>query len=242
MSVAERIIIALDCPKTEALRLAHQLQGDASWLKVGMTLYYAEGPSIVQELKNMGYRIFVDLKLHDIPHQVQGAAASIIVAGADMLTVHASGGLVMMQAAVEGAERAYELRADTDDKPILLAITVLTSMDETTLEQVGVRGTVAGQVSSLALLAMQAGVNGVVASPQEAKTLRRLLGTQAVIVTPGVRPIGSSMNDQSRVATPAQAIDDGASFLVIGRPITGADEPKLAFKAIVDEIGRLTNA
>ena len=238
MSIEERIIVALDCPKDKALSLARELKGNAVWLKVGMTLYYAEGPSIVKELKGMGYKVFVDLKFFDIPNQVRGAAASVVDAGADMLTVHGLGGLPMMHAAAEGVRQAYERRVEKGSKPLALAITVVTSMDGETLLQVGVERTVTEQVNSLALLAMQAGLDGVVASPLEAKCLRGLLEENTTIVTPGVRPTGSSQDDQSRFATPAQAILDGASHLVIGRPITEAKSPIEAFRSIVDEIRR----
>ena len=248
MNAAEKIIVALDCHEDEALALAQQLQGRASWLKVGMTLYYAAGPSIVGALKAMGYKVFVDLKLHDIPHQVRGAAASAVAAGADMLTVHASGGIAMMQAAAEGAGLAFEQRKQQLDgnsqqsccgaRPILLAVTVLTSMDAASLHEVGIAREMQEQINSLAQLTAQAGLDGVVASPLEAAQLRKLLGENFAIVTPGVRSASSSTDDQSRTATPAQAIHDGASYLVIGRPITGAKDPRAAFDAIVDEIRR----
>lgn len=253
MSDSDRVIVALDCPLEEARTLARRLKGHARWLKVGMTLYYATGPAIVQEFKEMGYKVFVDLKLYDIPHQVRGAAASLVHAGADMFTIHGSGGLAMLQAAAEGVEEAFaerckeyqerledgssDLPADTASgipkKPITLAITILTSMDEDVLEQVGVTRPLSEQVTALAKLAQEAGLSGVVASPQEAEALRELLGPEAVIVTPGVRPAGASVNDQSRTATPEQAIAAGASHLVIGRPITAAPGPLAAFTDIV---------
>jgi orotidine-5'-phosphate decarboxylase len=232
MSNAERIIVALDCTPQEARTLANQLQGHAHWLKVGMTLYYSAGPQIVEEFKRLGYKVFVDLKLHDIPHQVRGAAASVVQAGADMLTVHGSGGLEMLKAAAEGTEEAYRQRELPGEKPITLAITVLTSLDEDTLKQIGIARPLSDQVAAIALLAQQAGLSGVVASPQEAQALRKLLGPDAAIVTPGVRPQGSEKDDQARVATPAQALADGASYLVIGRPITAAPDPLAAFTEI----------
>lgn len=230
----ERIIVALDCDREEALKLADQLAGHASWVKVGMTLFYAEGPSIVRDMKDRGFKVFLDLKFHDIPHQVRGAAASATRCGADMITMHALGGAQMMQAAKEGAERVAE-EAGTD-VPALLGITVLTSMNEDTLAATGVVRSVPDQVVSLALQASQAGLSGVVASPQEANMLRDALGKDAFIVTPGVRPAGSAKGDQSRVATPAQAFKNGASHLVIGRPITQAVHPDKAFEDIVDQI------
>ena len=231
---SERIAVALDCPADTARVIAKELAGKAAWLKVGMTLYYEQGPSIVQEFKDMGFKVFLDLKLHDIPHQVQGAAAVATQAGADMLTVHASGGMAMMQAAQQGAHDAAASLGVAN--PVILGITVLTSFDEATLAQIGVSRPVADQVESLAKLALDAGIDGVVSSPQEAHGLRSLLGTSAYIVTPGVRPEGSSLGDQSRVATPVQAFDAGASHLVIGRPITGAQDYAQAWHKIANEL------
>lgn len=227
---AQRIIVALDCDADEAKRLAGLLQGKASWLKVGMTLYYAEGPSIVKFFKDKGFKVFLDLKFHDIPHQVEGAAASAVLSGADMITMHASGGVAMMQAAQRGAER---ICAQTGRPlPATLGITVLTSMDDRTLADIGVSRPMTDQVRALAGLAKEAGISGVVASPREASMLRALLGTSAYIVTPGVRPAGSDKGDQSRVATPAAAFEAGASHIVVGRPITQAEDPVAAFEAI----------
>ena len=193
---SERIIVALDCDAAEAKRLAGLLAGKARWLKVGMTLYYAEGPSIVKAFKDLGFDVFLDLKFHDIPHQVEGAAASAVASGADMLTMHASGGVAMMQAAQRGVERVC---AQTGrDLPATLGITVLTSMDEPTLKRIGVERAMEEQVGALALLAKESGISGVVASPQEARMLRDILGPDAYIVTPGVRPAGSAKGDPTR--------------------------------------------
>jgi len=229
----ERIIVALDTDAHTALALARTLQGKVEWLKVGMTLYYAEGPEIVTQLREMGFKIFVDLKLHDIPHQVEGAAREISRLGASMFTVHASGGSAMMAAAVKGAcESSQECGLDTPD---VIAVTVLTSLDDAALADIGVVGSSAGQVERLAALARQAGVQGVVCSPLEAARMRELLGPEALVVTPGVRPAGSDAGDQSRVATPRAAVEAGASHLVIGRPITAAKEPGAAVERIVEE-------
>jgi orotidine-5'-phosphate decarboxylase len=228
-ATAEKIIVALDCDAYEARDLASQLQNHATWLKVGMTLFYQAGPDIVKELKQLGFKIFVDLKLHDIPHQVRGAARSVTEAGADMLTVHAAGGLQMMQQAQAGALEGAE---NTGYVPITLAITVLTSIDQPILSQLGVTTALPKQVENLALLAQQAGLSGVVASAQEAANLRQVLGQQAAIVTPGVRPSGTDTQDQQRVATPKSALASGASHLVIGRPITEAANPATAFDTI----------
>lgn len=226
---ADRVIVALDCDRQTALDLAKKLQGKAKWLKVGMTLYYAEGPQIVEIFKLLGFKVFLDLKFHDIPHQVQGAAASAVEAGADMITMHAVGGVPMMQAAQAAVDESGT-EADT------LAITVLTSMDEETLAQTGVSRGVGEQVKALAACAQEAGLSGVVASPQEAAMLRELLGPDALIVTPGVRPVGAALGDQSRIATPKAAFDAGASHIVVGRPITQADDPAAAFDAIVADL------
>lgn len=226
---ADRVIVALDCDRQTALDLAKKLQGKAKWLKVGMTLYYAEGPQIVEIFKLLGFKVFLDLKFHDIPHQVQGAAASAVEAGADMITMHAVGGIPMMQAAQAAVDESGT-EADT------LAITVLTSMNEETLAQTGVSRGVGEQVKALAACAQEAGLSGVVASPQEAAMLRELLGPDALIVTPGVRPVGAALGDQSRVATPKTAFDAGASHIVMGRPITQADDPAAAFDAIAADL------
>ena len=230
------VIVALDVPRHEALALADELRGRVRWLKVGMTLFYAEGPEIVARLREKGFEVFVDLKLYDIPHQVAGAAAQVARAGAAMLTVHASGGSAMMRAAVEASRRGAEevgLPA-----PAVLAVTVLTSSDDAGLAEVGVERTAIEQVRLLARVAHSAGVDGVVCSPREAAEMRELLGEQALVVTPGVRPQWAETGDQSRVATPVQALAAGASHLVIGRPITAAPVPAEAAARILDEIER----
>lgn len=230
----ERVIVALDCDIDEAFDLTDQLQGKATWLKVGMTLFYANGPAIVYALKERGFKVFLDLKFHDIPHQVDGAAASATGNGADMLTMHTVGGVDMMSAAQKGAERAAAEYGF--DVPVTLGITVLTSMSEKNLQETGVSRSVAEQVAVLAEEAKIAGISGVVASPMEAAELREILGPDAYIVTPGVRPSGSDKGDQNRIATPAEAFAAGASHIVIGRPITQADDPAAAFERIVAEL------
>lgn len=229
----DSIIVALDCDAHTALTLARTLQGKVSWLKVGMTLYYAEGPEIVTWLCDMGFKIFVDLKFHDIPHQVEGAAREVARLGASMMSVHASGGAEMLQAAVRGAcAGSGDCGIETPD---VIAITVLTSMDDAALASVGVSQAPAAQVDVLARLARDAGVQGVVCSPLEAAKMRELLGPEALVVTPGVRPAGADAGDQSRIATPRAALEAGASHLVIGRPITGDAEPGAAVERIVEE-------
>lgn len=228
----DRIIVALDCDRSRALELADMLSGKASWLKVGMTLFYQEGPYFISALQKRGFKVFLDLKFHDIPHQVKGAAKAAAEAGVDMVTMHAVGGVKMMQAAKEGLAEARW----TPEEPISLGITVLTSMSAEDLSATGVQRPVVEQVAELARQAKQAGLSGVVASPQEAAMLREILGPEAYIVTPGVRPAGSSLGDQSRVATPHQAFENGASHIVIGRPITESADPAAAFEAIAKEL------
>lgn len=228
----DRIIVAIDCDRSRALELADMLSGKASWLKVGMTLFYQEGPYFISALQKRGFKVFLDLKFHDIPHQVKGAAKAAAEAGADMVTMHAVGGVKMMQAAKEGLAEARW----TPEEPISLGITVLTSMSAEDLSATGVQRPVVEQVAELARQAKQAGLSGVVASPQEAAMLREILGPEAYIVTPGVRPAGSSLGDQSRVATPHQAFENGASHIVIGRPITESADPAAAFEAIAKEL------
>ena len=228
---SERIIIALDCGRDEAVALAEKLRGRARWVKVGMTLYYACGPSIVAAFKQRGFKVFLDLKLHDIPFQIEGAAKSAALTGADMITMHTQGGQAMLEAAQRGVNAAAAERND-GAAAITLGITVLTSMDQAALEQIGIERRPAEQVALLAGVAKEAGISGVVASPQEAKMLREILGPRAYIVTPGVRPAGADKFDQNRVATPAEAFENGASHIVIGRPITRAEDPAAAFDAI----------
>ena len=232
---ADRIIVALDTGAAwEAIVMADALAGHAKWVKVGMMLYYAEGPAIIKMFKRRGFNVFLDLKFYDIPHQVQGAARSAAEAGADMITMHTMGGRPMMEAAQRGAEAGAA--AIGGATPATLGITVLTSMDEPTLREIGVARPMAEQVGALAALAKSAGISGVVASPQEAAALREALGPEAYVVTPGVRPAGAERGDQSRVATPAEAFAAGASHIVVGRPITQADDPLAAFEAIAAEL------
>ena len=227
----DRIIVALDCDKQEALRLADLLAGHATWMKVGMTLYYQEGPSIVQELKDRGFKVFLDLKFHDIPHQVRGAAKAAVKTGADMLTMHSIGTIEMMRAGQEGVmDAAAEMGTDP---AATLGVTVLTSMGQGELDEIGVARYIEQQVLIMAAHVKVSGLSGVVASPQEASELRKVLGPDAYIVTPGVRPATADVGDQKRVATPKAAFEAGASHLVIGRPITQAADPVAAFEDIV---------
>jgi orotidine-5'-phosphate decarboxylase len=232
------LIVALDLPGDDALVLADSLRGRVRWLKVGMTLFYERGPQIVQDLREKGFDVFVDLKLYDIPHQVAGAAANLARLGAGMMTVHASGGLAMMQAAVASSRRAAEEVGVS--APAVLGVTVLTSTSDADLANMGVGRTAHEQVRVLATVAKEAGVDGVVCSPREAAEMRGLLGDQALVVTPGVRPQWSEADDQARVATPAEAFGAGASHVVIGRPIVAAPIPVQALTRILGEIEGVT--
>ena len=225
----DAIIIALDMSREEALELCDKLSGKAVWVKVGMTLFYRYGPQMVDEMRERGFKVFLDLKLHDIPFQIHGAAYSASLGGADLLSIHGLGGAQMI---AEGRAGVEEAGKGTQ----LLAISVLTSMDQEALASIGVESSVADEVRRLAKLAVGAGAHGIVCSPQEAADMRGLLGPEALIVCPGIRPAGADVGDQARIATPAAAIAAGASKLVIGRPITKAADPVAAFESIVNEL------
>jgi orotidine-5'-phosphate decarboxylase len=225
----DHLIVALDYPSaTEALRLVDSLEQTCQWFKVGMELYYAAGNQIVERLRNRGYSIFLDLKLHDIPNTVASAIRSVTQAGASLLTIHAAGGTAMMTAAAEAAK--------SPDSPRLLAVTVLTSMDTAQLAGIGITASPADQVLRLARLAESSGISGLVCSAEETALLRKQLHPDTLLVVPGIRPAGAAAQDQKRIATPAQAIAAGASLLVVGRPITQAPNPAKAAQAILDEI------
>jgi orotidine-5'-phosphate decarboxylase len=225
----DQLIVALDFPSADrALAMVDQLQGTCRWFKVGMELYYAAGNAVIEQLRARGFEVFLDLKLHDIPNTVAGAVRSVSGAGASLLTVHAGGGEQMLRAAAQAAS--------VPNAPRLLAITVLTSMDAAELTAVGVFDPPAAQVLRLARLARAAGINGLVCSAEEVASVRALMGPDALLVTPGIRPAGASVGDQSRVATPAQAIARGASMLVVGRPITQAADPARVATEILQDI------
>lgn len=227
--------MALDLPERDAaLAVARDLKGRCGWVKVGMTLYDGAGPDIVRELRALGFKVFVDLKLHDIPHQVRGACGVLVRQGANLFTVHASGGRAMLEAAASATAAAAERFGVP--RPAVIAVTVLTSLDDAALAEMGFSQSAGEHVAALAALARDAGVDGVVCSPAEAAGMRALLGPEALVVTPGVRPSGAETGDQSRVATPAEAIAAGASHLVVGRPVTEAPSPGAAADAIVAEI------
>lgn len=241
----QKLILALDFPTLEpALEIAQSLAAIVGIFKINIQLFTAEGPQSVRQLHELGSGVFLDLKFHDIPNTVKGAVASAVaLPGVHLLDVHALGGLEMMQAAVKARNDAQG--ANRASAPKLLAITILTSMDNAALKGVGITGPASRRVVQLAKLAKQAGMDGVVASPQEVRAIRKACGKNFLIVVPGIRPmVGGGptkgrrhkTDDQARVATPAEAIRAGADYLVIGRPITGAPDPEAAARAILEEI------
>ncbi len=224
-----RLIVALDFPEAApALDLADRLAGRCQWFKVGLELYLAEGNAVLHELRRRGLSVFLDLKLHDIPNTVSRAVRSVAETGVGLLTVHASGGPAMLAAATEAAEAIPH-------GPRLLAVTVLTSMDQAQLAATGVVGSPEEQVLRLAEMAAGAGISGFVASAEETAALRQKLPS-ATLVIPGIRPAGAATSDQRRTATPAAALAAGADYLVVGRPITQAADPAAAALAILEEM------
>jgi orotidine-5'-phosphate decarboxylase len=225
----ERLIIALDVSTTAAAQKIVAAVGDSALTyKVGMQLYTAEGPQVVRDLVASGRRVFLDLKYHDIPNTVGTAVAEAAKLGVHMLTVHASGGGKMLRTAMDAAKVRPEL--------MILAVTVLTSMDGQDLEKIGLRGSVEESVVRLASIALANGCQGIVTSAREASAVRAKLGQEFAIVTPGVRPAGTEVGDQVRVVTPAEAIAAGASHIVVGRPITEASDPAVEARAILAQI------
>ncbi len=225
----QRIIVALDVgTKQRAFSLVKELE-EADIFKVGLKLFSAEGPALLQAIQHFGKRIFLDLKLHDIPNTVAGAVEMILKHGVHMITLHASGGKEMMSRAVAAA-------AQQPAKPLLLAVTILTSLKDEDLKAIGMEGTVGDQVLRLAKLAKEAGVDGIVCSPREIEIIRQEIGQDFLIVTPGIRPRWAASDDQKRIMTPGQAIENGADYLVIGRPIIEASSPSEAFRRIKEEL------
>jgi len=226
-----RLAVALDYPDAhQAMKLVDTLGQTCQWFKVGMELYYAAGNDIIRQLRDRGFDVFLDLKLHDIPNTVAGAVRSVTQTGAALLTIHANGGAAMMTAAAEAAK--------APGSPRLLAVTVLTSMDATQLTGTGITASPADQVLRLAKLAIQSGIDGLVCSAEEVAAVRSATGPDTLLVIPGIRPTGAAIGDQKRIATPTQAIAHGASLLVVGRPITQAPDPAAAAETILDEIAK----
>lgn len=233
----DRLIVALDLASADAAaRLAEKLRGRVGMFKVGSELFTAEGPVLARYLVANGDKVFLDLKFHDVPNTVRGAAREAAELGVSMLNVHASGGRKMMEAALEGARSATRGRAAP--RPLLLAVTILTSLAGDDLDELGLSGRPEDAVVRLARLAQQAGLDGVVASPREIAALRRACGPRFVIVTPGIRPAASPSHDQARIATPSAAIQAGADYLVVGRPITEAPDPLATVEAVANEMER----
>ena len=229
-----KIIVALDYPDAQsAMRLVEQLMPDLCRLKVGKELFTRAGPALVETLAARGFDVFLDLKFHDIPNTVASACQAAAELGVWMLNVHALGGERMLQAAKEGVSRAGHA-------PLLIAVTILTSMDETDLAGVGLSGSPQDNVLRLASLAQQSGLDGVVCSSRETAVLREQLGAGFSLITPGIRPAGSQADDQRRVMTPVAAIKNGSDYLVIGRPVTRADDPVGVLRTINSDLSALS--
>jgi orotidine-5'-phosphate decarboxylase len=224
----DKIIVPLDVPTAEAAReLIKAIGGTVGFFKIGNQLFTSAGPDIVKEVRASGSKVFLDLKYHDIPNTVRHAVESASALGVDMLTIHLSGGRAMCEAAVVGRGIS---------KVLILGVTVLTSLNDGALTEIGFRGSVADEVLLLAELAKSVGITGLVASPQELSILRERFGSLFTTVIPGIRPFWSELGDQKRILTPRQAVDAGADYLVIGRPITESKDPKTAVQRIIDEL------
>ncbi len=227
-----RLIVALDVPGREAaLAAVERLSGHVGYFKIGLELFTREGPRLAEEIRDRGEKIFLDLKLHDIPNTVAGAVRSACKLGIDMVTVHASGGTAMLEAAAREANAS-------DAPPLVLAVTALTSLSEEDMARLGVNGSLKDWVERLARTASDAGIRGLVASAGEISMLKSKLDPRLQLVVPGIRPAGTGIQDQSRTATPYDAIKSGANYLVVGRPIMQAPDPAAAADAITEEIAR----
>ncbi len=238
MPARDRLIVALDCATAEiGLRTTEKLRRRVGMFKIGSELFTAEGPSLARKLVSMGEGVFLDLKFHDIPNTVRGACREAARLGVRMMNVHACGGRKMMEAAVEGAREGGR-----GARPLVLAVTVLTSLETPELAELGIEGTAEEVVVRWARMAQAAGLDGVVASAREVAALRSACGPRFLIVTPGIRPASPAADDQQRTATPGAAIEAGADYLVVGRPITTAPDPASAADAIVQEIERALGA
>ncbi len=226
----EKILVALDVDSlAKARSLAERLTGHVGAFKIGKELFTAVGPAVIDAVTQNGGRVFLDMKFHDIPNTVASAVRSAMRHGVWMLNVHASGGAAMCRAAADAARAAAE-------KPLVIGVTVLTSLNDDDLRDIGLTGPADAAVVRLAKLAQANGLDGVVASAKEVKAIKQACGEDFVVVTPGIRPAGGAVGDQKRVVTPAMAVADGADYLVIGRPITGANDPVAAADAIAAEI------
>jgi orotidine-5'-phosphate decarboxylase len=237
ISVGDRLLVALDVDDPDrALAIADQVRGIAGGLKVGSRLFTMAGPELVRRLVGSGARVFLDLKFHDIPNTVAQAVDAAVRTGAWMINVHASGGRAMMEAA--GRAAATAAAGTGIQPPLVIGVTVLTSMDEETLKQTGVARPLVEHVLALARMAQLSGLHGVVASPQETAAIRLACGPDFAIVTPGIRgaSAGREKHDQSRTLGPAEAVKAGATYIVVGRPIIGAPDPNAAARAIVEEL------
>jgi orotidine-5'-phosphate decarboxylase len=231
----KRLIVALDVPSAEAAAaLTKRLEGTCQWFKVGMELFTAAGPAVVELLAARGHSVFLDLKFHDIPNTVGGAVRSAAKLGVRMMTIHAGGGPAMLTA-------AREALSGVANPPQLLVVTVLTSMDAAQLKASGVGRTPAKQTELLAKMGLKAGIRGFVCSPEEVAALRALTGPEGVLVVPGIRPAGAAAGDQKRLAAPGDALRNGASALVVGRPITQGEDPAAAAAAILKEMAAVLN-
>jgi orotidine-5'-phosphate decarboxylase len=228
------LALAADLPLPDALALYQQVEPWMGWAKVGLSLFVEHGPAAVEAFRAQGAQVFLDLKLHDIPNTVRLAAARAGGLGASLLTVHASGGAEMVAAAVEGAEEGAAAAGHA--APGILAVTVLTSTSPATLASLGVSGPLEAQVQRLAEMALAAGARGLVCAPHEAALLRQVLGPDALLCTPGIRPSGAARGDQARAQTPADAWTAGADLLVVGRPVYRAHDPVAAARALLEEL------
>ena len=235
MNADQRLIVAIDLNTMEKVQqLVEVLDDSVNYYKVGMELFYSEGKQVITYLRGQGKDVFLDLKLHDIPNTVGQSLPALTGLGISMLNVHASGGPAMMAAAAQAVKNKADVMGIA--RPKLIAVTVLTSINSNEWTALGYNLDLSKQVVHLAQLAQSAGLDGVVASPQEAEEIRTACGNEFIIVTPGIRPKGAAINDQSRTATPASALKNGAHHLVIGRPITAAEDPRRAAQAILQEM------
>jgi orotidine-5'-phosphate decarboxylase len=235
-SARQRLIVALDVPDAaSSAEMVSRLGGLCTWFKVGMELFTAAGPAVLEPILKSGHRVFLDLKFHDIPNTVAGAVRSAAGLGVHMMTVHASGGPAMLAAAKLAIE-------DRPDRPELLAVTVLTSMDFTQLNAVGIESTPLEQAETLGMVALNSGYRGFVCSSREVARLRAATGPDGILAVPGIRPAGADSGDQKRIATPGEALRQGASYLVVGRPIIHAHDPVAATEGILQEMAEALGA